>query len=260
MPKRTIIEKKEGKVSKKTLVTDVMDQMGKVVGSITLSREVFGLDVHPSLMAQVVRVYLANQRLGTRQTKTRGDVVGSTKKVYRQKGTGRARHGSIKAPIYVGGGVAHGPLPVDFSLSLSKPMKKKALFGALSQKFSEKKLVVVRGIEEIKPKTKELVSILKNIQNSQKKMKTLLVMPSEIKDVFLAGRNIEGLSISPVKQIHAYQILEHKNIIFMEKAVHLVGKAQDEVKSPEKISSSKKLPIRVKRSVKNISSKRKKRV
>ena len=123
-------------VQKTGLNIDVFDIKGKNVGSISLPESIFKAKVNPQVVAQAVRVYLANQRQGTSSTKTRGEVQGSTRKIYRQKGTGRARHGSIRAPIFVHGGVAFGPKPRDFSLKIPSKIKQQALFSAFSSKFS----------------------------------------------------------------------------------------------------------------------------
>src|SRR3989344_6029979 len=126
------------KTTKKgSLFAPVYDLKGAKSGTLALPKEVFGTKVNNSLMAQAVRVYLANQRQGNATTKTRGEVQGSSKKIYRQKGTGRARHGSLRAPIFVKGGIVFGPKPRDFSLDLPKKMKRKALFSSLSAKAAD---------------------------------------------------------------------------------------------------------------------------
>src|SRR3989344_7204583 len=115
-----------------SLTVPVYEISGKEKGSLSLPKEAFSVDVNKALLAQAVRVYQSNQRQGTASTKTRGEVVGSTRKIYRQKGTGRARHGDIKAPIFVGGGVAHGPKSANYRKSISQKMRRIALLGALS--------------------------------------------------------------------------------------------------------------------------------
>jgi large subunit ribosomal protein L4 len=135
---------------------DVLDLTGKVQTSIDLPAELFGAKVNKQIMAQAVRVYLANQRQGTQSTKTRGEVTGSTRKIYRQKGTGRARHGGITAPIFVGGGIALGPKPRDYGLSLPKKMRRVALASALTSQLNAGKVKVVDGFDTIEPKTKVL--------------------------------------------------------------------------------------------------------
>jgi LSU ribosomal protein L4P len=136
--------------------TDLLDINGKKVGTINLPPEIFAAEVNPPLMAQAVRVYLANQRKAHPKTKTRAEVNRTKAKWYRQKGTGRARHGSRAAPIFVGGGVAHGPTgEQNYQLKMPKKMKKAALFSALTSKFKEKEILVVKGLEKIEPKPKK---------------------------------------------------------------------------------------------------------
>lgn len=201
---------------------DVFDITGKVVGSISLPENIFHAKVNPVLMAQAVRVYLANQRQGDASTLSRNEVSGSTRKIYRQKGTGRARHGSKKAPIFVHGGIAHGPKPKDYSLHLSKNMRQAALRSALTSRALAKEIMVIDGLSVIEPKTKIIVGALKamNIE----KGKTLLVMPEHMQTVYKAGRNIENLAITQATQLTTYQVLHHKRIMFMKEAIEALGK------------------------------------
>src|SRR3990170_6251019 len=127
---------------------------GKTKSKIQLPKELFGAKVNKALLAQAVRVYLANQRTGNAATKTRGEVEGSTRKIYRQKGTGRARHGAIRAPIFVGGGIVFGPRPHDFHLDFPKKMKRRALGSALTSKLGSGDVIVVSGLSDLEPKTK----------------------------------------------------------------------------------------------------------
>ena len=145
MAREKIKQKKETKSEKKlttpkkkkvNLTIPVYDLDGKEKSTLEVAKEIFGIESNPKLIAQYVRVYHANQRQGTSSTKTRGEVRGSTRKIYRQKGTGKARHGDIKAPIFVGGGVVGGPQPGKHSLKLNKKQIKKSLFTALSLKFN----------------------------------------------------------------------------------------------------------------------------
>ena len=160
----------------RSLSASVYDIKGKVAGTVSLPSEIFGAKINDSLMSQAVRVYLANQRLGTVKTKDRGEVNKTTRKVWQQKGTGRARHGSRRAPIFVGGGLAFGPRPRDFSLSLSKKMKTLALFSALSSKLKDQELKIVKGLETLTPKTKLMAKVFENLGIESKK-RVLLVMP-----------------------------------------------------------------------------------
>ena len=220
--KKTEVKKAEAPVVKKAekkeahLTLDVFDLDGKVAGKVSLSEAIFGDKVNKSLLAQAVRVYLANKRQGTASTKTRGEVDGSTRKIYRQKGTGRARHGSLRAPIFVKGGIVFGPKPRDYSLSLPKKMKRKALFSALSAKVLDGEVKVLQGLEKIEPKTKHFAGVLQKLGFDGKKKKLLLVTPGSLDNVKRAGRNIEGVSFLPAKQLNAYDVLKNKNLLIMK--------------------------------------------
>lgn len=207
------------------LKIDVFDIKGKVVESISLSKEIFNVKINNQLMAQAVRIFLANQRRGTVKTKSRGEVNKTTKKVYKQKGTGRARHGAMSAPIYVGGGVAFGPRPRDYSLSFPQKMRKASLFSALSSKLKDGEIKVLTGLEKIEPKTKLMVQVLKNLNLESKNKavkKLLLVTANESGDIKKAGRNIKGLSILDAKQINTYEILDNRGIILMKGALEVI--------------------------------------
>lgn len=207
---------------------NVYNQKGKIAGKISLPEKVFACPFNEKLIAQAIRVYLANQRQGTASTKTRGEVRGSGIKIWRQKGTGRARHGDRYAPIFVGGGVAHGPRPKDFSLKLPKKMRRRALFSALSAKLKEKDMVVVEGIEKIEPKPKAMVKIIENlgleVKNDKLKVKILLVGPKPKKNIILAGRNLENLSCCQADLLNLFQVLSCQKLILMKEALPLLKK------------------------------------
>lgn len=209
------------------LKADIYNLKGETVGKAVLPGEIFAAKANPQLLAQAVRVYQNNNRLGTHATKTRGEVAGSTRKIYRQKGTGRARHGSITAPIFIGGGVAHGPHPKDYSQDLPKKMKKIALFGALTDKFQSKTLIVVRGLEKLDAKTKLLNEVLLNLKfddPKSKKSNTLLVIPKTLENIWRSGKNIPNLSVGEARLINAYGVLSHKNIIIAEDSIPILSK------------------------------------
>jgi large subunit ribosomal protein L4 len=202
--------------------TPIYNIEGKVVGSQVLPEEIFGIKLVPQLVAQAIRVYLANQRLGTKSTKTRSMVTGSTRKIYKQKGTGRARHGDVKAPTFIGGGVAHGPKPKDYSLTIPKKMRRKALFSVLSEALNLGKIKVVKGLDEIQTKTRELALVFDNLGIGSKKElkgKTLLVVAADHNNILLSGRNIQNLTVMQVNQLNTYEILNHKAIVFMLDAI-----------------------------------------
>lgn len=215
---------------------DLFDTQGKVVGKIVLPKEIFNVKISEKLIAQAIRVYLANQRQGNASVKTRAEVIGSRRKIWRQKGTGRARHGDRYAPIFVGGGVAHGPKPRDFSLKLAKKMKKKALFGALSLKVKEKAVIVAQDLGKIKPKTKEMIKVLANLKletkNSKLKEKALLVVSKDQENIILAGNNLENLKVYQADLLNPYLVLAFKKLVLMKEAIPLLEKTFLPKKAP----------------------------
>jgi len=204
---------------KTSLSTTVYDINGKEAGSVDLPKEIFSVAASSKLLAQYIRVYLANQRQGTQSTKTRSEVRGSTRKIYRQKGTGRARHGDIKAPIFVGGGIAHGPKPQDSSLKINKKQKRKALFLALSQRFKQGDIYFIDGFLKIKPKTKQFIEILKNLKLDKEKSLLLIYPKKDAKHLILAARNVKNIDFNEVGSINAYQILKSHKIIFAKETL-----------------------------------------
>ncbi len=210
-----------------SLSAPMYDSKGAKNGTFALPKEIFGAKINTTLMAQAVRVYLANQRQGTSSTKTRGEVTGSSKKIYRQKGTGGARHGSKRAPIFVKGGIAHGPHPRDYSLSLPQKMKKAALLSALSLKLKDGEITILSGLSKITPKTKNMSQLVKKITDDKKgKKKVLLVTsanPKELESVYKAGRNIENMEISSARLLNTYQVLKYKNLLFMKESVEVLA-------------------------------------
>lgn len=211
-------------VKKSGVSVDIYDQLGKVVGNMDLPQEIFGVKVNTVLVAQAVRVYLANQRAGSASTKTRGEVQGSTRKIYRQKGTGRARHGGVRAPIFVHGGIAHGPKPRDFSLKLSQQMKRAALFSTLSAKIKSGDILVVTGVETIAPKTQNMAKLFTALSEKRKNRKVLFVLDSKHDNVIRAVRNLEGVTYEFARQLHAYEVLNSNKIVFMKGAIEEVEK------------------------------------
>ena len=228
MPAKRIVNSKKQiakKETKKTvrnasvsgLSVSVYNAKGLKSGTMTLPKEIFGADINERLLAQAVRVYLSNKRQGTVSTKTRGEVKGSSRKIYRQKGTGRARHGSIRAPIFVKGGLVFGPKPRDFGLSLPKKMKKAALFAALSAKLRDGEVKVVQGFEKLPPKTKNVAESLSKMGEYGRRV--LLVTPGNTENIVRAGKNIEDLEILPSNMLNAYKVLDSKSVIFMKDSI-----------------------------------------
>lgn len=175
-----------------------------------LPKNRFEVKVAPELLAQAVRVYLQNQRKAAAKTKTRAEVEGSTRKIFRQKGTGRARHGSIRAPIFVGGGISHGPDgEQNYALKMTKPMTQKALAGALSEKYAEGKVVVLQEAKT-QPKTKDAFK-LKN-QLGVKSGIMVVTGQKESADQ-RAWRNLAGVSMTTVNALNTYDVLKAKLIV-----------------------------------------------
>ncbi len=214
------IDSKEAKASVKVAIVGVD---GAAKGNMTLPSEIFGVIPNKALISQAVRVYLANQRQGNASTQTRGEVIGSTRKIYRQKGTGRARHGAIKAPIFVGGGVAHGPHPHDFGLDFPKKMRKAALISALSQKAQEGAIRVVEG--DFSGKTKEFAKLFKAMELTAKgKIKRVLLVTDGNENATRGAHNIGGLEIETASTVSTYIVMVSKNIIFLKNSVEELEK------------------------------------
>ncbi len=195
---------------------DIYNVDGKVVGSMDLNENVFGVDVRADVMHEVVVNYLANQRQGTQSTKTRTEVRGGGIKPWRQKGTGRARQGSIRAPQWVGGGVALGPKPRDYRYTLNKKVRRLALKSALTAKVQDNEFIVLESLEAPEIKTKQIANILKNLNVTEK---ALIVLPENDKNVVLSARNIRGVDTTYVGAINTYEVLNHTKCIILKDAV-----------------------------------------
>lgn len=212
VPVIPLIKHEEGSVSLPVVGVD-----GKIKGHMSAPASLFGAKVNAQLLAQAVRVYLSNQREGSASTKTRGEVEGSTRKIYRQKGTGRARHGAIRAPIFVGGGIVFGPRPHSFRLELPKKMRRVALGSALSRRREEESLRIVDGLETVEPKTKVMV---KTLESFNVKRPILMVLSGEgAGSIIRAARNIAGVDILDAKSLNTYMILAHQGIVMTRDAV-----------------------------------------
>lgn len=210
----------EKAVKAKSLELNVFGKDGKITGKIEMPKEIFGTAENKALIAQAVRVYLSNQRIGGANTKTRGEVVGSTKKIYRQKGTGRARHGAITAPLFVGGGITFGPRTREFSLKMSTMMKRKALFSSLSSKMKTDKIIVV-DIDGFGAKTKEVQALLKSLSLVNKKgdANKVLFVSSNFENVQRAARNINGLMLTQANLLTTYDVLVNNYIVLVKESI-----------------------------------------
>jgi len=196
---------------------DVYTLSGTKSGQIELPKEIFAAKINESLMAQAVRVYLGNQRKALAKTKRRGEIALTTAKWFRQKGTGRARHGARSAPIFVGGGVAHGPSgEQNYHLKMPKKMKKQALFSALSSKFKNNEVMVIKDLAKIEPKTKKMKTVLEKLVKDDK---ATLVLSEKLENVFRAARNLKGLKLRQTNQLNVYEILNGGHLLFMKEAI-----------------------------------------
>ncbi len=217
-----VTKKTTNKVSKNQI--DVYDMKGVKVKQMTADPKIFSVVADPKKIAQAIRVLAINKRQGTASTKTRGEVTGSTRKIYRQKGTGRARHGDIKAPIFVGGGVAKGPKPKRYSLSINKNQKRQAFLGALSLKMKEGAVI---GLDEKSAlstnKTKTVVGFMKTIKIIGDN-NLFVFSKMEKNPLLLSLRNIRGVSISDASSLNSYSVLRAKHVIFLESAVKSLEK------------------------------------
>ena len=195
---------------------DVYDIKGKKVSDVELAEAIFGIEPNEAIVHSVLVNYLANQRQGTQSTKTRAEVSGGGRKPWRQKGTGRARQGSIRAPHWVGGGVALGPKPRSYNYTVNKKEKRLAIKSMLSSKVSENELVVVESLPLKEIKTKEMARILNNLKVEGK---AVILLPEKDEIVQKSARNIEGVKTLQVGTINVYDLLKHKNLVVTEDTV-----------------------------------------
>jgi len=189
---------------------DVYDLKGKKVSDIELAESVFGIEPNENIVHSVLLNYLANQRQGTQSTKTRAEVSGGGKKPWRQKGTGRARQGSIRAPQWIKGGIALGPKPRSYKYTVNKKERRLAIKSILSSKVLEKELTVVDKLEVKEIKTKTMVKALSDLKVEGK---TLIVLPENNKNVLMSSRNIEGVKTITANNINVFDLLKYTNLI-----------------------------------------------
>ena len=189
---------------------DVYDIAGKKVDTVELKDEIFGIEPNEAVVHSVLVNYLANQRQGTQSTKTRAEVSGGGRKPWRQKGTGRARQGSIRAPQWIKGGIALGPKPRSYKYTDNKKEKRLAIKSDLSSKVLEKELTVENEIKLKEIKTKEMQKALNNLKVEGK---TLILLPEKNETVQKSARNIEGVKTTLVNTINVYDLLKYKNLV-----------------------------------------------
>ena len=189
---------------------DVYDIKGKKVSDVELAESIFGIEPNEAIVHSVLVNYLANQRQGTQSTKTRSEVSGGGKKPWRQKGTGRARQGSIRAPQWVKGGIALGPKPRSYKYTVNKKERRLAIKSLLSSKVLENELTVVDKLELKEIKTKTMVKALSDLKVEGK---TLIVLPENNKNVLMSARNIEGVKTITLNNINVFDLFKYNNLV-----------------------------------------------
>ena len=194
----------------------VFDSKGAKVSDIELAESIFGIEPNTSAMHLCVVNYLANQRQGTQSTKTRSEVSGGGKKPWRQKGTGRARQGSTRAPQWTHGGIAHGPKPREYGFSINKKVRRLAMKSALSSKVAAEEMVVLDSLQLEAIKTKDVVSVLSSLEAGRK---VLLVLPEKNDVIYRSARNIAGVKVALVSTLNVYDILNSDTMIVLKDAV-----------------------------------------
>ena len=193
----------------------LFNKEGQKVGDFQLNENVFGVEVNEAALHQVVVALLANKRQGTQSTRTRAEVRGGGIKPWRQKGTGRARQGSIRAPQWIHGGVVFAPKPRNYRVSVPKTMRRVAMKSALSSKVAENELIVLENLELDTPKTKNIINILKAFEAK----KTLIITDESNENVYKSARNIQGVAVLPANNINVYDLLKYEKVLITKDAV-----------------------------------------
>ncbi len=201
----------------------VKDKNNKQVGKIDLPAEVFGVEAKDGVIHGMVVNFLANQRQGTHATKTKGLVSGGGKKPWKQKHTGRARSGSSRSPLWRGGGIVFGPQPRDYSYELPKRARRLALKAALSKKLSADEITIIEGFDIEKPRTKDMVSILRSLELGDKS--TLVIIPEYNRAVLLSGRNIPGVTVRRASDLNSYEVMAHSRLLMTRQAAEILAEA-----------------------------------
>lgn len=201
----------------------VVNNQGADTGrKVTLSSSVFGIEPNDHAIYLDVKQFMANQRQGTHKTKDRTEISRSTRKVFRQKGTGGARHGSLKSGIYVGGARIHGPRPRDYSFKLNKKLKRLARLSALTYKAKNNNIIVVEDFDMSAPKTSQFMGMLSALKTSGR---TLFVTAEQNKNIYLSGRNIKGNQVLKASDVNTYEVMKAAQLILTEKAVDTLNQS-----------------------------------
>jgi large subunit ribosomal protein L4 len=199
----------------------VLNKTGQETGrTVVLDETIFGIEPNDHSIYLDVKQYMANKRQGTHKSKERWEVAYSTRKIKRQKGTGGARAGSVKSPVFVGGGRVFGPQPRDYSFKLNKKLKQLARLSALSYKAKENSILVVEDFTFDAPKTREFVEINKNLKIDNKKL--LFVLSEQNKSIYLSSRNLEGKKVVTIYDLNTYDIVNAGVLVFMESSIKAI--------------------------------------
>jgi large subunit ribosomal protein L4 len=202
----------------------VLNIEGKETGrKVTLNDQIFGIEPSDHAIYLDVKQYMAHQRQGTHRSKERGEITGSTRKIKKQKGTGTARAGSIKSPVFRGGGTIFGPRPRSYGFKLNKKVKQLARKSALTYKANEKSILVLEDFNFDAPKTREMVALKSNLEIGDKKL--LFVLPVENNNIYLSSRNLQDVSVVIASELNTYQILNAKTIVLLEGSVEKIEEA-----------------------------------
>lgn len=196
------------------------DMSGKEIGDYELNDKVFAEDINEHVVHQVITAQLAAIRRGTASTKTRSEVRGGGRKPWRQKGTGRARHGTIRSPLWVGGGITFGPKPRSYKKKVNKKMKRLALRSILTEKVNNDQLKIIDELDYDKPKTKQVINLIKDFDLEDKKV--LIVLPEKNKNVYLSARNLPKVDTMVLDAMNAYQLLDNEYILILEEAAQKI--------------------------------------
>ncbi len=199
---------------------ELYNKDGQISGEVELDDGIFAVEPNENAMHQAVVSYLARKRQGTAKTKVKSEVRGGGKKPWRQKGRGTARAGSIRSPLWVGGGTIHGPKPHRYDVSLSKKVKRLARKSALSVRISEKNLIVLEDFKLEEYKTKEMAQIIENLKLDGQTV--LMLIPDADDKLYISSRNIKKLNVTPADKINTYDILSHKKIVLFKSAVEKI--------------------------------------
>src|SRR6188508_500623 len=223
------------------------------VGEVELSEVVFGAPLNEGLIHAAVRNFMANARQGTSATKTRGDVSGAGRKLWKQKGTGRARIASLRSPLWKGGGNVHGPQPRDWSYNMPKKMRQGALRSALSERLREGNLIIIDEFEFKNPKTSEFVGALAGLKLSddkRKAVKTLIVDSLDNQNLVLSSRNVEKTTVTNSFGLNIYDIIYHEKLLISKSAIEEINQLLDPAREGAKEKAAVEEKPKVKKAAK----------